>query len=147
MKAYVLDTDVIVAAFRSDAGASRQLLEAARARKFGLVLSVPLILEYEAVLTRPEHLEASGGSKADVAAVLNELARISKRVALVTRLRPQLLDAGDEMVLETAVNGGADAIVTFNESDFRPAAARFALSVLRPGQALRELEQDADIGS
>lgn len=147
MKSYVLDTDVVVAAFRSDAGASRQLLEAARAHTFELVLSVPLVLEYEAVLTRPEHLEASGGSKADIAAVLNELARISKRVTLVTRLRPQLLDAGDEMVLETAVNGEADAIVTFNERDFRPAAGRFGLSVLRPGQALRELEQDADGGS
>jgi hypothetical protein len=30
MKAYVLDTDVLVAAFRSDAGASSQLLEALR---------------------------------------------------------------------------------------------------------------------
>ena len=54
MKAYVLDTDVLVAAFRSDTGASRQVLEAARARRFDLLLSVPLMLEYESVLTRPE---------------------------------------------------------------------------------------------
>jgi len=59
MKAYVLDTDVLVAAFRSDIGASRQVLEAARARRFDLLLSVPLMLEYESVLTRPEHLAAS----------------------------------------------------------------------------------------
>jgi predicted nucleic acid-binding protein len=54
---YVLDTDVIVAALRSDRGASRQLLLAALKRRFGLLLSVPLILEYEAVLTRPQHLD------------------------------------------------------------------------------------------
>ena len=53
---YVLDTDVVVAALRSDQGASRQLLLAALNKRFDLMLSVPLILEYEAVLTRPEHL-------------------------------------------------------------------------------------------
>lgn len=66
MRAYVLDTDVLVAVFRSDAGASRQVLEAARARRFELLLSVPLMLEYESVLTRPEHLAAGGASKEDV---------------------------------------------------------------------------------
>jgi len=57
---FVLDTDVMVAALRSDRGASRQLLLAALDRQFELLLSVPLILEYEAVLTRPEHLARAG---------------------------------------------------------------------------------------
>jgi predicted nucleic acid-binding protein len=60
MVAYVLDTDVLVAALRSDAGASRQVLEAARARRFELLLSVPLMLEYESVLNRPVHLAPCG---------------------------------------------------------------------------------------
>jgi hypothetical protein len=83
MKAYVLDTDVLVAAFRSDTGASRQVLEAARGRRFDLLLSVPLMLEYESVLTRPEHLAASEASREDVSAVLNELASVGKRVELL----------------------------------------------------------------
>jgi predicted nucleic acid-binding protein len=62
--AYVLDTDVIVAALRSSTGASRQLLLAALRHQFALLLSVPLFLEYEAVLTRPEHLAACGLSRA-----------------------------------------------------------------------------------
>ena len=41
---YVLDTDVIVAALRSDRGASRQLLLAALKQQSELLLSVPLIL-------------------------------------------------------------------------------------------------------
>jgi predicted nucleic acid-binding protein len=49
----VLDTDVMVAAMRSSEGASRQLLLGALDRRFELLLSVPLILEYEAVLTSP----------------------------------------------------------------------------------------------
>ena len=143
MKAYVVDTNVLVAAFRSDTGASRQVLEAARARRFDLLLSVPLMLEYESVLTRPEHLAASGASREDVSAVLDELASVGKRVELVIRTRPMLPDPNDEMVLETAINGRADAIVTLNDRDFRPVATRFRCSVLRPGKVVRRLAEEA----
>jgi predicted nucleic acid-binding protein len=87
MRAYVLDTDVLVAAFRSDAGASRQVLEAARARRFNLLLSVPLMVEYESILTRPEHVAACRASREEVSAALDELASVAKRVALVIRTR------------------------------------------------------------
>jgi len=143
MKAYVLDTDVLVAAFRSDAGASRRVLEAARARRFHLLLSVPLMLEYESVLTRPENLAASRASREDVSVVLDELASVGKRVELMIRIRPMLPDPDDEMVLETAINGRADAIVTFNERDFRPVATRFRCSVVRPGEIVRTLLKEA----
>ncbi len=139
MAAYVLDTDVLVAAFRTNAGASRRVLEAARARRFTLLLSVPLMLEYESVLSRPEHLAASGASREDVSAVLDELASIGKRVELAIRLRPMSPDPNDEMVLETAINGHADAIITFNDRDFSRAAAHFGCSVMRPAQVVREL--------
>jgi len=139
-----VDTDVLVAAFRSDSGASRQVLEAARARRFNLLLSVPLMLEYESVLTRPEHLAASGASREDVSAVLDELASVAKRVQLLIRTRPLLSDANDEMVLETAINGRADAIVTFNDRDFRPVATRFRCSVLRPVEVIRRLAEEAE---
>jgi len=141
MKAYVLDTGVLVAAFRSSAGASRRMLEAARVRRFELLLSVPLMLEYESVLTRPEHLAASGASREDVGAVLDELASIGKRVELLIRVRPMLPDPNDEMVLETAINGRADAIITFNERDFRVVAGRFRCSVMRPAAAVRRLAE------
>lgn len=141
MRAYVLDTDVLVAAFRSDTGASRKVLEAARTRRFNLLLSVPLMLEYEAVLTRPEHLAASRATIEDVSAVLDELASVARRVELVIRTRPLLSDPNDEMVLETAINGRADAIVTFNDRDFRPVATRFRCSVVRPVEVVRQLAE------
>ena len=65
----MLDTNVVVAALRSDQGASRQLLVRALERGFPLLLSVPLILEYEAVLTRPEHLSVAGVTNDDIKAV------------------------------------------------------------------------------
>ncbi len=79
---YVLDTDMMVAALRSDRGASRQLLLAALNRRFELLLSVPLILEYEAVLTRPQHLAACGLSRAEVGRVLDDLAASRDRFGL-----------------------------------------------------------------
>lgn len=144
MPAYVLDTAVLVAALRSETGASRRILLAALDRRFELLISVPLMLEYEAVLRRPEQLKASGASEEEVAHVLDGLALVGKRVTFAFRWRPALTDPNDDMVLETAVNGRADAIVTFNQRDFNPVAARFGCRVMRPGEFLRVLANDED---
>ncbi|MGB8477072.1 MAG: putative toxin-antitoxin system toxin component, PIN family [Candidatus Acidiferrum sp.] len=141
--AYVLDTSVMVAAFRSGRGASRQVLLAALAGRFELLLSVPLLLEYEAVLTRTEQLSAFGIGRGDVERVLDDVASIARPVRLSYRWRPQLPDAKDDMVLETAVNGNADAVVTFNQADFVALRKRFDCRVALPREALRELRGKA----
>ncbi len=76
----VLDTTVLVAALRSAAGASRQLLVAALEKKFELLLSVPLMIEYESVLTRKEHLKAAGLKEAEVKELLDALAAVAEPV-------------------------------------------------------------------
>lgn len=136
---YVLDTNVLVAALRSRTGASRQLLLAALERRFVLLAAVPLFMEYEAVLSRPENLKAFGITRIDMEAVLDDLASVVKPVHIAYRWRPQLPDANDEMVLETAANGNAKAIVTFNRRDFVRAATQFHFSILLPSEAWREL--------
>jgi len=136
---YVLDTDVVVTALRSDRGASRQLLLAALNRRFELLLSVPLILEYESVLTRPQHLAACGLSSTDVSYVLDDLAAIARPVRLAFRWRPRLSDPDDDMVLETAINGGASAIVTFNRRDFATGMESFKCAVVLPVMALQQI--------
>jgi putative PIN family toxin of toxin-antitoxin system len=137
----VLDTDVLVAAFRSAQGASRQLLLGALDLRFELLLSVPLMLEYEAVLTRPEHFAACGLSAGEVERVLDDLASVARQVRLAFRWRPRLSDANDDMVLETAVNGNADAIVTFNQRDFEGARREFDCAVILPREALAEIRE------
>jgi putative PIN family toxin of toxin-antitoxin system len=139
LDSYVLDTDVMVAALRSDRGASRQLLLAALNRQFELLLSVPLMLEYEAVLTRAQHLAASGLSSIEVGRVLDDLAAIARPVRLAFRWRPTLPDPNDDMVLETAINGGARAIVTFNQRDFAETAKDFSCAVILPITALQQV--------
>lgn len=128
----VLDTDVMVAAVRSAAGASRHIVTAAVDRRLVLLLSPVLLLEYEAVLKRPEHLRAAAARVGDIDAVLDEIAATCERVDLHYMWRPQLADVADEMVLETAVNGRAECLVTFNVRHFRPAADRFGIEVARP---------------
>ena|SRR6266480_2398726 len=135
-----LDTDVLVAAaMRSRGGASWQLVNRALAREFTLLLSVPLVLEYEAVLTREEHRKVHGLGVPELDEVINSLVRVAEAVQIRFLWRPLLSDPNDDMVLETAVNGRADLLVTFNQKDFAAVAERFALKILRPSEALYRL--------
>lgn len=141
----VLDTDVIVAALRSPSGASRWLLTRVLRRRITAIISVPLLLEYEAVLNRPEHATAIGLSPEEIGAVLNALSAVAKHVRLSFRWRPLLTDANDEMVLETAINGSAGFLVTFNIRDFETAGTRFGCRAILPRemvQIVRGSKQD-----
>lgn len=135
----VLDTNVVVAGLRSPRGASAELLRRLRAGRGKLLLSVPLLFEYEAVCCLPEHLRASGLSREEAVQVLDVLVAIAAPVEIRFLWRPQLRDAADEMVLETAANGMADAIVTFNEKDFGAAPAAFGLALIPPKTALQRI--------
>ena len=130
----------MVAAIRSDAGASRRLLLAVLQRACKLLLSVPLLIEYQAVLTRPEHLAAARLSANDVEALLDAVVKVAEPVRLAFLWRPALRDPNDEMVLEVAVNGQADRLVTFNQRDFGAAGARFGIIICSPGDAVKALE-------
>src|SRR5258706_3834886 len=101
------------------------MLVAALEERYPVLVSVPLMVQYEAVLCRPEHLAVAGISPADVAVLLDAIAMVVEPIRISYLWRPLLPDPGDDLVLETAVNGRADVIVTFNRRDFEPAAGRF----------------------
>ncbi|KAF0225988.1 MAG: hypothetical protein FD176_143 [Rhodospirillaceae bacterium] len=134
---YVLDTDVIVAAMRSPTGASAALLLAVLEGRLSMVLSVPLAIEYEAICLRQEHRLAAGLSEDQVQQFLDGVVTLSEPVGSHFLWRPRLRDPEDEMVLEAAVNGRADAIITFNARDFGTVPSTFGVSVLSPAEALR----------
>lgn len=135
----VLDTDVVVGAARSPAGASAELLRIASRGECRIILSVALALEYEAVLMRAEHMTASGLQTADVAEFLDGIIRLAEPADIHYRYRPVTRDAADEQVVEAAVNGRATAIVTFNRRDFGIGPSRFGIGCWLPRETLENL--------
>lgn len=136
---FVLDTDVVVAAMRSPTGASSALLRAARGRRVTLLVSVALFVEYQATCERAEHREAAGLTIGQTQSFLDAIAALSEEVETHFLWRGRLRDADDEMVLEAAINGQADAIVTFNRRDYGDVAAEFGIAVLLPREAVRRI--------
>lgn len=136
---YVLDTDVVIAAMRSPNGASAAILAAAMEGDVTLVVNVPLALEYEATCSAAEHRLAAGLAEREVQAFLDGLIALAEPVESHFLWRPRLRDPDDEMVLEAAVNGRADAIVTFNTRYFGDVPSEFGVSLLKPADALARL--------
>ncbi len=91
-------------------------------------------------MTRAEHLSISGLTVNEISILLDAVAAVAEPVRLAFLWRPALRDPDDDMVLETAANGRADAIVTFNKRDFAPIAGRFGVKVLSPGEGWGRLE-------
>jgi len=141
MKRVVLDTSVIVAALRTRLGAGNAVLRLVAERRLLMLATPPLFLEYEDVLKRPEHRLAHGLSPEAIDEVLAELAALIEPVEVHFQWRPQSKDPNDEMVLEAAINGRADALVTYNVADFAGPAERFEIGVLTPADVLKKVKR------
>ena len=134
----VLDTNVVVAALRSRQGASFKLLSLLAEDRFEIAVSVPLVLEYEDVLTR--HIQAGLYEQQDIDDFLDSLCQTAHRQNIFFLWRPCLPDPKDDMVLELAVAAGCDAIVTHNHRDFA-GAERLGVRIDAPRDFLRILEE------
>ena len=137
----MLDSDAVVAAMRSPTGASAAIVRAVRRKQATLLLSVPLAMEYEAVCRRSEHRMEAGLSERQVEIFLNAIIAMAEPVTTHFLWRPQLRDPNDEMVLEAAVNGRAEALVTFNVRDYGTAASQFGVEVLLPREAIARIQR------
>jgi putative PIN family toxin of toxin-antitoxin system len=138
----VLDTDVLLSGLRSATGASRVLLQAVEVGVLVPLVSAATVLEYEAVLQRPEQRAAMGLTTGEVEAFLDGLVALAEHVEPRVRHRGRIRDPDDEMFVEVAINGGGDAIVTFNVGDYArvdPLDTGFGIVVCRPGEIVRRL--------
>jgi putative PIN family toxin of toxin-antitoxin system len=135
------DTSVLVAAARSRRGASYKLLTMLPTHRFEIALSVPLYTEWQAVLTRPEHLPE--GVTIELALeFLRYLASTAHLQDVHFLWRPFLRDADDDMVLECAAASGSQFIVTHNVKDFLR-ASELRIQPLQPGDFLKLLRTSA----
>lgn len=132
----VLDTNVLVAGLRSRRGASALFLELVGQGLIAVVVSVPIVLEYEEVLKRPGVVPAYSATEIDQ--VLDGLCAIAERRRVHFLWRPQLRDPSDEGFLELAVAGGGIPIITYNTHHF-VGAERFGVAIQTPLQLLRNV--------
>jgi putative PIN family toxin of toxin-antitoxin system len=132
----VIDTNVLIAALRSRRGASFRLLSLIGSGSYEPCVSVPLVLEYEAVAK--DQRETFGLSIADIHSIIDYICRVASHHQIHYLWRPVLKDPKDDMVLELAVSASADAIVTFNINDFK-GSEKFSVRAIRPHELLREI--------
>lgn len=111
----VLDTNVLIAGLRSRRGASFAQLQLVGLGLFDLVLSVPLVLEYEDAALRGRLVLTT----AEVAAIIDYLCAVAIHQPLFFLWRPFIQDPKDDMVAEVAFASSAQFLVTHNRRDFR----------------------------
>ena len=133
----IIDTSVLVAAARSRNGASFQLMRMLPSAQFEMALTVALYTEWQAVLTRPEHMPPNVSVEATMG-FLRYLASISHLQDVHFLWRPFLRDPDDDMVLECAVASGSRYIVTHNVKDFRR-ATELKVQAITPADFLQLL--------
>ena len=141
MQRVVLDTSVVVAALRSRLGASNAVLTLVAMRQLTALATPPLFLEYEDVLKRPEQRLSHGLTEVQIDEFLAEFGALIEPGETHFQWRPQVRDPADEMVLEAATNGRADALVTFNVADFAAAGKYFRISIIKPFEVLKKIRK------
>jgi putative PIN family toxin of toxin-antitoxin system len=130
----MLDTSVIVAALRSRRGPANRILQRVALREMIPLATPSVFLEYEEVLKRPEQRLAHGLTMEQIDDFLAELAALMEPVEVHYQWRPQLRDPADEMILEAAINGRADVLVTYNVRDFAGVERMFGIRVITPAE-------------
>ena len=130
----VIDTNVIVSSLKSRRGASFRLISLIGSGRFEINLSVPVIMEYEDVLTRNQ--DQLVFSRADIENFLDYLCSQARHHDIYFLWRPVLKDPGDDMILELAVTSNSDCIVTFNKQDFAQ-ASKSSIHTVTPKEYLK----------
>jgi putative PIN family toxin of toxin-antitoxin system len=133
-----LDTSVLITALRSSTGAAAETVRLALRGELTTLMDYKLACEYRDVALRAEHLHVSGKSRAETVSIMDALEAVAEPVFVAFQYCPLSPDANDDMVLDVAINGNADAIVTNNTKHFRQVAERFDLEVLTPAELLSE---------
>lgn len=136
MKRYrvILDTNVILAAMRSQTGASYRLLLTIGHPQRQSVVTPALMYEYEDVIRRPGNVP--GLSPQDITDILDMVYHESHRQLVWFSWRPASPDPGDDLVLDAAVAGGCDFVVSFNERHLRT-ARELGIEVITPAELLK----------
>lgn len=133
----VIDTNVILSSLQSNKGKAFELVSQVGTGMFDCAVSVPLILEYEAVLKN--HLDKGIVSDSDIEDFIDYLCAVGIKTKIFYLWRPYLKDQFDDHVLELAISAGAERVVTYNRRDFLR-AEDLGIKIQTPKEFLVEME-------
>jgi putative PIN family toxin of toxin-antitoxin system len=137
----VLDTSVFVSALLGPRGASREVLRVCLGRRLRPLMGTALFSEYESLISRTELFERCHLDAIEREAVLNGFLSVCRWTNIYYGWRPNLRDEGDNHLIELAVAGGAEVVVTNNIRDLRSGELRFpGLRILQPSELLKEIQ-------
>jgi len=134
----VIDTSVFISALMGPAGPSRELIRRCLMGDYQPLMGNALFCEYESVITRDSLLTQCPLTQPEILALFQALTSVSKWVSIYYAWRPNLKDEADNHLIELAVAGNAEVIVTNNLKDLRNSELLFPnLMILKPEDVLR----------
>jgi predicted nucleic acid-binding protein len=142
----VLDTASFVTAVRSSHGAAGEVVRMIFRGEIVPLMDLKLGLEYRDVALRSEHVRASALSKPEILELIETMEAFAEPVEILSKTRPLSSDPGDDMVLDVAINGWAEALVTTNKKHFAAAGKRFGIPVLSPAELLEKMRERINDG-
>lgn len=118
MKTLVLDTNILVGACKGSKQSNLLIAECLKGT-YQPLIGIGLFIEYEDVLNRDDLFLDCNLNRAERNELLDALLSVCRWVKVYYRWRPNLKDEADNHVLELAIAGNADYLVTHNLKDFR----------------------------
>ena len=135
----VLDTSVFIAALLGPKGASREVLRGCLTGHFQSLMGAALFMEYESVMGRDAMFKRCVLTKKGRESLFDAFLHTCSWTKVYYGWRPNLPDESDNHLVELAVAGGAEVIVTHNIKDFNRAELTFpGLQVVTPRLLLKE---------
>lgn len=135
----VIDTNVVFEGLTKQGGAAGLVIDAWLAGLLTVYISNALAYEYVDVLSR----KLSEKRWQTLRPVLGKLLNACEFAAIYYSWRPTSPDAGDDLVIDCAMNAGA-TVITSNLRDFRNAEMLLGLQVMTPVELVVQLAGNGD---
>ena len=134
----VIDTNVLVGALiGQEESANRKLLELCLKREYQPLISYTLFSEYEDLINRPSILKLCKRSPEEINILFDGLLSVCELVKIYYLWRPNLVDEGDNYLIELAIAGNAEILVTHNIKDFQRSQLKFPqLQIKQPKEII-----------
>src|SRR6266508_1158958 len=138
----VVDTNVVISSYLSSQGASHTILTSWRNQSFDLVVSEPILEEYGRALQYPHVRKRHNLSDDEIAKIVDDFRDLAQVVAPSASLDVVAADPEDNKIIECAVEGKADYIVSGNDHllDIKEYQG---IQILTPAQFVLVLEREA----